>query len=167
MFLLANNPALRHKKSFYEVIDMDMVFTGGIKSYLHLIVSVGIFFGAIGHFNEVLAGDESPRLSLAQAVVCETIRDLQPVNAGITFSIEHGKIMCFTRFAAITSETFILHRWYRRDELVSEKKLVLKPPQWSTYSSIQLRESDKGPWHVSIVDAKDQTITILRFSVTE
>ena len=114
-------------------------------------------------------GDESKNamISIGRAVICEAIQELEPVNPAIAFSINIGKVLCYTEFSGIAQETFVFHRWYRRDELVTEKKLVLKPPQWSTYSSIQLREADKGPWRVNIVNAHDQTMKILRFSVTE
>jgi hypothetical protein len=107
------------------------------------------------------------RLKIEQAMICEAVREFQPINPGITFSIANGSIACFTRFDAVPVETFIGHRWYRKDELVTEQKLILKPPQWSTYSRIQLREFDKGPWRVEIVDSDNQVISILRFSVTE
>lgn len=133
------------------------------------LVCIGIFLLTImAPFSSGFAQNPQKQiLSLEQAVVCENIKDFRPVNPGLTFSIENGSIICFTRFAVISEETFIWHRWYRKGELVTEKQLVLKPPQWSTYSLIQLREFDKGPWRVDIVDANDQVITILRFSVTE
>jgi len=106
-------------------------------------------------------------INIEKAVICEAVQNLKPVHPAIAFSIKIGKVLCYTEFSEISQETFVFHRWYRRDELVTEKKLVLKPPQWSTYSSIQLRESDKGPWRVNIVNVHDQTMKILRFSVTE
>ena len=144
-----------------------------ITAWLRLLALGGLLLSALALHAPAMADEDRPDpagpqpLKLERAVVCEGIKDLKPFNPGITFSIEHGRIMCFTRFAAVASETFILHRWYRRDELVSEKKLVLKPPRWSTYSSMQLRESDKGPWRVNIVDSEETVLTILRFSVTQ
>ena len=63
--------------------------------------------------------------------------------------------------------TATLHKWYRRGELITTKRLTLKPPRWSTYSSIQLREADKGPWRVEIWDDYNHLLDTLRFSVTE
>jgi hypothetical protein len=130
--------------------------------------AAALFAAAAALFSPASAQElPSQGLSLEEAVICEAIRDLRPVNPAIAFPIETGRILCFTRFAAIDEETFVLHRWYRKDDWVTEKKLVLKPPQWSTYSSIQLRESDKGPWRVAIVGADGRILSILRFSVTE
>jgi hypothetical protein len=53
------------------------------------------------------------------------------------------------------------------DKLSTKKKLVLKPPRWSTFSSIQLREADKGPWRVEITDDDENILRILRFSIVD
>lgn len=140
----------------------------GKKFSLRLFGIAVLLLAAAGPFSSGFARDtQADRAILKEAVVCEVVRDFRPVNPAITFSIEKGSITCFTRFAFISSETFISHRWYRKDKLVTEQQLVVKPPQWSTYSSIQLREFDKGPWRVDIVDPNNRVLTILRFSVTE
>ncbi len=106
-------------------------------------------------------------MSLERAVMCEYIEDFAPHHQAVVFSIDVGKISCFTSFIGIRSSTYTLHKWYRRDELVTSKRLTLKPPSWSTYSSIQLREADKGPWRVEILDNRNQLMKTLRFSVTD
>jgi hypothetical protein len=106
-------------------------------------------------------------IALARAVMCESIRGYEPLHAAVVFSIDVGKISCFTSFDRISATTAALHKWYRRDELVTTKRLTLKPPSWSTYSSIQLREADKGPWHVEIYDDDNHLLDTLRFSVTD
>ena len=111
--------------------------------------------------------DEKPGPRLVQAVMCEYIEDYEPKGVAVTFSIDVGRISCFTSFNHVPDTTYTDHRWYRRDELVTTKRLTLKPPSWSTYSSIQLREADKGPWRVEIWNANDELIATLRFSVTD
>jgi hypothetical protein len=107
------------------------------------------------------------RIALTRAVMCESIRGYEPHNKAVVFSIHAGKISCFTSFDQIGVTTAALHKWYRRDELVTTKRLTLKPPSWSTYSSIQLREADKGPWCVEIWDDYNHLLGTLRFSVTD
>ncbi len=106
-------------------------------------------------------------ISLDRAVMCEFIEDFAPLNQAVVFSIDVGKISCFTSFSDIKRSTYAMHKWYRRDELVTTKRLTLKPPSWSTYSSIQLREADKGPWRVEILNRQNQVMKTLRFSVTD
>lgn len=104
---------------------------------------------------------------LVRAVMCETIDGYEPKNVSVAFPINAGKISCYTSFEGITGTTYVDHKWYRRDELVTSKRLTLKAPRWATYSSIQLREDDKGPWRVEIWDANNHLIKTLRFSVTD
>ena len=106
-------------------------------------------------------------LSVGEVVMCEGIKDYAPVNRAIVFSLEIGKIYCFTSFDHVPQETMIYHNWYRNDRLITTKRLSLQPPQWSTFSSIQLREADKGPWRLEIKDRAKKILRIVKFSVTD
>ena len=106
-------------------------------------------------------------LTLDHTAMCEGIKDYVPLNPAIVFSISTGKISCFTSFNSVPEQMFIHHRWFHREKLATEKKLVLKPPSWSTISSIQLRAADKGPWRVEITGPEDHVLHILRFSITD
>jgi hypothetical protein len=107
------------------------------------------------------------RLQLSTAVICETLEAFKPLNPGVVFSVKTGSVMCFTAFDQVPERTSIFHDWIRRDKLVFRKKLVLKTPRWSSVSSIQLREADKGPWRVEIRDADGNYLGVLRFSITD
>ena len=106
-------------------------------------------------------------LALDQAAMCEEIREYSPVHSAVAFSISVGEVSCFTRFDPVPEKTVTYHLWYHRDELSTTKRLTLKPPRWATFSTIQLRQADKGPWRVEITDAEKQLMKILRFSVTD
>lgn len=108
-----------------------------------------------------------PKLKLLDATMCDQVQNYSPLNRSVVFSVSVGKISCFTKFDPVPQKTQIQHRWYYKDTLTTKKKLFLKPPRWSTYSSIQLRDVDKGPWRVEIVDQKNRILGILRFSVTD
>ncbi len=110
---------------------------------------------------------DSRGLSLEQAVMCDSIKDFAPVNKAVVFSMEIGKIYCFTSFDHVPQKMVIYHNWYRNDSMVTTKRLTLQPPKWSTFSSIQLREADKGLWRLEIKDQAKRTLKILRFSVTD
>jgi hypothetical protein len=106
-------------------------------------------------------------LTLDRAVMCESIEAFLPKNESIIFPISVGKVLCFSTFSEVPRDTVIYHNWYRKDQLISKRKLTLKPPKWSTFSGIQLRETDKGPWRVDITDEQGKNIKTLRFSITE
>jgi len=116
-----------------------------------------------------VAGSPAPaaKVALIQAIVCEDVKDGIPSNASVAFSISAGKIYCFTIFDSIAEDMPIYHNWIFRDRPSARIRLSLKPPRWATFSSIQLREADKGPWRVEITDASGRIFKILRFSVTD
>jgi hypothetical protein len=107
------------------------------------------------------------KLTLTQAAICENIKDFAPVNQAIVFSIATGKVSCFTAFDPVPEETVIYHNWFHRDKLSKRLKLSLYPPRWSSFSGIQLREADQGPWRVEITDQNGRIIHLLRFSITD
>jgi hypothetical protein len=111
---------------------------------------------------------QQPKIpTLVEAVMCERIEELTPINPGIVFSVHLGRVCCFNAFDPVPRETVIYHSWFHRDKLTTRIKLSLRPPQWSTFSSIQLRQADKGPWQVKIEDEQGFLFTTMRFSITE
>ena len=104
---------------------------------------------------------------LVQAEMCESIERFNPVNSAVVFSMSLGRVYCFTSFDPVFEETVMFHRWFRKDHLISNARLVLNPPKWASFSSMQLRPADKGPWRVEIVDSRDNLIKTLRFSISD
>lgn len=111
--------------------------------------------------------EAAPKLGLKTAMMCERVENLVPVRSGLTFSVSSGQVCCFTSFDPVPQPTVIYHRWFRRDELSTQTRLRLYPAKWSTYSVIQLRETDKGPWRVEIIDQNGHVFDVLRFSITD
>lgn len=109
----------------------------------------------------------APDIVLVRAEMCEDIQELTPQNTTTVFSIERRKAVCFTSFDPVPAETVIYHYWYHRGVPSARIKLSLQPPRWSTYSSIQLRAEDLGPWQVLVTDANGRILRTLRFSITE
>ncbi|MDY0221331.1 MAG: DUF2914 domain-containing protein [Desulfobacterium sp.] len=114
-----------------------------------------------------VADTEKKGPTLVRAVMCETIENYLPIYPAVVFSIARDTIICFTSFDPVPETTDIFHKWYRQDRLVSLTKLTLKPPKWASFSSMQLRAVDKGPWRVDIVNKDDTVIKTLRFSISD
>jgi hypothetical protein len=109
----------------------------------------------------------SKELTLVEAAMCEGIRGYNPYNQAVVFSRTIGKVSCFTYFDPVPEEMFIYQDWFHKDRLSTRIKLFLQPPRWSTFSSIQLREADKGPWRVEVTDQGGNVLCVLRFSITD
>ena len=105
--------------------------------------------------------------TLIRAVMCESIQKFTPVNQASVFSIDLGRVSCFSEFDQVAKQTVIHHKWYHRGSLVSAKQFTLNPPRWSSFSSMQLRDADKGPWQVDVTDENDKLLYTVRFSITD
>ncbi len=142
-------------------------------SPLHLLLIVVLFclFFPIPAESQSDTNDESKASDntsvLVEAILCEDIQGNAPQNPATVFSIERRKAFCFTSFDPVPKKVVIYHRWFHRDRPSARIKLTLKPPRWSTYSSIQLRAEDIGPWRVEIADSQGNIFGVLRFSITE
>ena len=110
---------------------------------------------------------QAQRPTLVQAAICEKVENLNPVTQSMVFPVSAGQVCCFTSFDPVPQASVIFHRWFHRDELSTQIRLRIYPPKWSTYSVIQLRETDKGPWRVEIADQSGTVYEVLRFSITD
>ena len=131
---------------------------------------VGLFLSPDGlaqKGEEAKEDTTTPQLTLDQAVMCEEIFESAPRNQTVVFSLAKERAVCFTSFETVPVRTFIYHNWYYRDIPMARRRLLVQPPRWSTYSSIQIRKTDVGPWRVEITDSQGKIIRVLRFSITE
>jgi len=107
------------------------------------------------------------QLEIFQALMCEDVLTNAPRNPTIVFSITQKKAVCYTSFDQVPQKSVIYHNWFHRDVPSAKIRLILNPPRWATFSSIQLRKTDIGPWRVEITDEKGGVLGVLRFSVTD
>ena len=106
-------------------------------------------------------------LTMVKASLCESIEGATPRNEAIVFSVAIGKVSCLTSFDPVPEQTVIFHNWFYRDELTTRRQLTLQTPRWATFSSIQLRDADKGPWRVEVTDENGNNMQTLKFSITD
>ena len=111
--------------------------------------------------------EPAQELTLVQAVMCEGLRSLVPLNEAIAFSIKREEVFCFLDFAPVPEKTSIRISWFWRDERRIRRKFTLYPPRWSTLDSMQLRDADKGPWRVEVEDTEGNILKTLRFSIAD
>jgi len=137
--------------------------------FFHESIKVLLIFVALVLFSATDSYSEQPKakIVLVQAVMCESIENSRPLNPSVVFSISQGEVFCFSNFDPVFEKTYIFHKWYYKDKLISTMKLVLNPPKWSSFSRIQIRNEDRGPWRVEIRDADDNLLQTLRFSMAD
>jgi hypothetical protein len=113
------------------------------------------------------SGHPGQKMVLSQAAMCEKVENLTPIHRAVVFSVSIGQVCCFTAFDSVPEPTVVYHKWYHYDQLNTQVKLKVYPPKWATYSVIQLRETDKGPWHVEVLDQNGNVLDVIRFSITD
>ncbi len=114
-----------------------------------------------------LSQEAAPKMVMTDAVVCEGIENFKPKAPAVVFSISLGEVYCYSSFDPVYETTYIYHKWYKRDKLIFTMRLTLSPPKWASFSRIQIRDADKGPWRVQIEDEKGQVLQTLRFSMSD
>ena len=116
----------------------------------------------------VCSEQHDAKIKMVQAAMCESIENFKPVNTGVVFSISSGReVFCFSEFDPVFEKTHVLHQWYKKDKLIFTMRLTLSPPKWSSFSRVQIRYADKGPWRVEIHDADGTILQTLRFSMAD
>ena len=134
---------------------------------LVVIFAIQLFLFFPLYFLNNVSVANADQLKLFEAVMCEEIYSNAPRNPTSVFSASKEKAVSFSVFDPVPQKTIIYHNWYHRDVPSAKIRLQLKPPRWSTFSSIQLRKTDIGPWRVEITDDKGHVFGVLRFSVTD
>lgn len=99
--------------------------------------------------------------------MCERVYNNQCVAPSVVFSVAKRQIFCYTKFDGFVKPIAIYHRWYHRGELSTQIRIKLDKPAKPAVSAIQLRETDKGPWQVEVVDITGKVYAVLRFSITD
>ena len=114
-----------------------------------------------------ISQERKAKMKMVEAVMCEAIENFQPVNQSVVFSISLGEVFCFSSFDPVFEKTVIYHKWYKKDQLIFTMRLTLSPPKWSSFSRVQIRDADKGPWRVEIRDEDNTLLKTLRFSMAD
>ena len=141
-----------------------------LKLTVAFLIVIGLSFTLHADQSVKPEATETPpngELLLGLATVSETVKNRIPYNSAVAFSISLEKLYCFTDFVSVPEKTFIYHNWYRRDEKRASVKLLLKPARWATFSHLNFRKDDKGPWRVDITDQQGNILRTVRFSIID
>lgn len=139
-------------------------------TYLPLaLILLALIFGLTSSAGSTdsLIHKKVPVIFLEKAVMCETIDNFKPINPAVIFSISQGEVFCYSNFDPVQDKAVIFHKWYKKDKLIFTMRLTLSPPKWASFSSIKIRNADKGPWRVEIRDEDDTLLQTLRFSMAD
>jgi len=112
------------------------------------------------------AQDTGP-VKVAATVMCKNVTDREPVDAGTSFSVDVGKLYCFSKITEIQNSSNIVHVWYFGDTERARVSLNVNPPAWRTYSSKTIQAHEIGAWRVEIHDASGNLLETVHFETTQ
>ncbi len=115
------------------------------KTYI-LIIAFVFILSAVS----AIAQETTSNIVVSRALICRDIQDREPIDVGISFPQNIGKIYFFTEIKA--NETGkVKHIWYYKNKRINEIELDFRPTRFRTWSAIYIRPDQKGDWSVEIV----------------
>jgi len=109
----------------------------------------------------VQAGD----LRVAEGTITTAIEDQMPVDKIDSYRADFGKLYCYTRIVGAQGDTEVTHVWYYQDNELARVTLPVRSADWRTYSSKRFLPQWAGQWKVVVLDADENEIATIPFSL--
>ena len=106
--------------------------------------------------------DDSPQV--ADAAICLQIEDHQPVAPADTFTVETGRLYCWTRISGGNGAP-VVHAWIHEGQTRARVELPIRSDNWRTYSSKGLLPAWTGDWEVKIMTPEGLVLETIPFVV--
>ena len=109
-------------------------------------------------------------IDIEQYTVAAGIMERKPSLVGDTFLNNIGKLHFFTKVKYSdwneSTESYITHVWYYKNEKVSVMKLKIGAPVWRTYSTKSIPQGAVGEWRVESMDENRNIFASQTFHIT-
>jgi hypothetical protein len=109
---------------------------------------------------------EAPELTVSVAAICRDVVDREPMDSGNSFTVDVGKLYCFTKIMGAESPTHVTHVWYFDGTERARVELAVNGASWRTFSSKIIQPHELGAWRVDVLDADGNVLKALDFEVT-
>ena len=114
----------------------------------------------------VSSAQEATQLDVDVAIICEDVKNLEPIGAAESFPVSIGELNCFTRIIGAHEPTTVTHVWYFGMSERARIDLVIKGSQWRTYSSKKIQAHEVGSWRVEVIDTEGTVLKVVQFLTT-
>ncbi|MGA9536862.1 MAG: DUF2914 domain-containing protein [Desulfobacterales bacterium] len=106
------------------------------------------------------------KLSVAEAIICEKVKDRMPAGAQNSFPWSIPRIYVWSLIKAERYPSKIRHIYYFGDQKISDVALNVRSYSWRTWSYQSISDKRyKGRWRVDIATAAGQVLRRLYFEV--
>ncbi len=99
--------------------------------------------------------------------LCKAIEERMPVEAGVEFSSDMEQIYLWCKVTGMTDTTTIKHLWIYQEKQLASVSLPVRSSSFRTWSSKKLLPQWVGDWEVRVVDADDNILKSLKFTVVK
>jgi hypothetical protein len=110
-------------------------------------------------------GQMDEPLIVEDAVICMDVIDRIPLEPGLVFSSDIGRLYCFTRIVGAKTDIEITHNWYYNDRQVASVPLAVRSSNWRTFSSKKILPTYKGNWKVEVLASDGQILKEITFTI--
>ena len=104
-------------------------------------------------------------LRVAEGTITTAIEDQMPVDRIDSYRADFGKLYCYTRIVGAQGDTEVTHVWYYQDNELARVTLPVRSADWRTYSSKRFLPQWAGQWKVVVLDADENEIATIPFSL--
>ncbi|MBN2227194.1 MAG: DUF2914 domain-containing protein [candidate division Zixibacteria bacterium] len=98
--------------------------------------------------------------------LCTGIEERMPVGMADSFAADVDKVWLWCRVTGATDTTVVKHVYYRDGVEMATVELPVKSSSWRTWSSKTILPSWTGKWEIKILDANDNVLATVPFTVT-
>jgi hypothetical protein len=130
---------------------------------LAVVVASVLFVPAIGLAQET--GESQKGTLSVEARLCTGIEDRMPVGVGEAFDADVHRVYFWTRVTGAADSTSVRHIWLHEDSEIAVVELPVRSTSWRTWSHKTILPEWTGKWEVRVVDADDDVLKALSFTV--
>ena len=104
--------------------------------------------------------------TVLQAEVCRSVENREPVGGDTKFPADVARLYFYSKLALEASnEVQVHHVWRYQGKEMARVTLPVRGPQWRTYSSKTIENSQKGEWSVDLTAGDGTVLKSVGFKV--
>ena len=111
-----------------------------------------------------LASSAAEGISVEEAAVATSIKDLVPEGVAESFPPNVGKLYCYSLIMNGQGAS-VIHKWYYKENLVAAIPLAVKYRSHRTYSVKNIFPGNEGEWRVEIAKEDGTILKTVKFKV--
>lgn len=105
----------------------------------------------------------SQALEVVEAAITTGVVDHLPIDSVESYTVNAGKLYCFTRVLGAAGRDKVIHVWRREGQEMARVELPLRNDDFRTWSVKTLLPSWSGKWQVDVVDDAGTVLLSLPF----